>query len=66
MTTDSSRTFAAGFALLEAAMVEARVEHALSMARVAKLQAAAVLEQAGRMEEARAILADVRAEQEGA
>jgi hypothetical protein len=62
--TGSSATFAAGFALLEAAAVEARGEHQLSLARVAKLHAAAALEQASRYDEAKTIIDDVRAEQE--
>jgi len=63
---DSSATFRAALELYEAALVEARVERELSAARVAKLKAAAALEQAGRYDEAKAILEAVRAEQAAA
>ena len=49
--------------LAEAAAAQGRVERALSEARVAKLRAAAELERAGRLEEAEALIAEVRAEQ---
>jgi hypothetical protein len=62
--TDSAATFSAAFAMLDAAMLEARVERELSASRVAKLRAAAELERAGRIDEAAAIIAQVRAEQE--
>ena len=62
----SAATFRAGLELLEAAMLESRVEHLLSDARIAKLKAAAELERAGRPDEAAEILASVRAEQEAA
>lgn len=61
--TDSAATFRAALALFEAARSESRVELALSEARVAKLKAAAELERAGRLEEARVIVDEVRAEQ---
>lgn len=65
MTTppDSSATFRAALELFEAALLEARVERELAAARVAKLKAAAELERAGRVDEARAILDEVKAEQ---
>lgn len=62
----SSETFAAAVSLFEAAASEARVESALSESRVARLRAVAELERAGRDEEARVLLAEVRAEQEAA
>jgi hypothetical protein len=60
--TDSSATFRAALELFEAAMIEARVESSLAEARVAKLRAAAELERAGRMDEALALINEVRAE----
>jgi hypothetical protein len=62
--TGSAETFQAAAALFEAALVESKVERYLSEARVAKLKAAAALEQSGRHEEAAALIAAVRAEQE--
>ena len=62
----SAATFQAGLELLEAAMLEGRVERQLSEARVAKLKAAAELERAGRFDDARALIEAVRAEQEAA
>lgn len=56
--------FASAHAAAEAALAQARVEHAASLARVARLKHALALEQAGDREAAKAILADVRAEQE--
>lgn len=63
MPPDSSATFRAALELFEAALLEARVERTLAEARVAKLRAAAALERAGRMDEARMIIDEVRAEQ---
>lgn len=60
----AQQTYDAGMALLEAAAVERRVEANLSEARVAKLKAVAELERAGRMDDARKLLDEVRAEQE--
>lgn len=59
----SSETFAAAVSLFEAAAAESRVELAMSEARVAKLRASAELERAGRDDEAREILEEVRVEQ---
>jgi hypothetical protein len=60
----SSDTFNAAFAMLEQARKESAAEHAQSDVRVAKLKAVAALEQAGMAEEAAALLAEVKAEQE--
>jgi 2-oxo-4-hydroxy-4-carboxy--5-ureidoimidazoline (OHCU) decarboxylase len=60
---NSDATFQAALELMQAAMLEARVELALSEARVAKLKAVAELERAGRTDEARVILDEVRTEQ---
>lgn len=59
----SEATFAAALELFEAALLEARVERQLAEARVAKLKAAASLEQAGRYDEAKTIIDDVKREQ---
>lgn len=53
-----------GFAVLERARAESRVEHAASESRVARLKHAAELEGQGRMKEAEKIIAAVRREQE--
>lgn len=60
----SADTFAAAVSLFEAAAAEGRVELALSEARVAKLRAVAELERSGRDADAKALLVEVKAEQE--
>jgi hypothetical protein len=60
---DSAATFRAALELFEAAALEQRVERQLAESRVAKLKAAAELESAGRVDEAKTILNEVRAEQ---
>jgi hypothetical protein len=62
----SADLFAAGFAALEAARAESRVELLQSEARVARLRYVAELERLGRTEEAARELAAIRAEQEAA
>jgi hypothetical protein len=60
----ATNTFAAAISLFEAAQSESRVEQALSESRVARLRAAAELERAGKLDEARVLIEQVRAEQE--
>jgi hypothetical protein len=60
----ASDTFNAALALFEQAQKESAAEHAQSDVRVAKLKAVAALEQAGKIEEAERLLAEVKAEQE--
>jgi hypothetical protein len=57
-------TYAAALSLFESAAAESRVELALSESRVARLRAAAELERAGRVDEARELVDAVRAEQQ--
>jgi hypothetical protein len=60
---NSAATFRAALELFEAAALEQRVDRQLSEARLAKLKAACELERAGRYDEAKTIIAEVRAEQ---
>jgi multidrug efflux pump subunit AcrA (membrane-fusion protein) len=63
VSVDSSATFRTALELFEAALLEARVERQLAEARVAKFKAAAELERAGRHDEARTLIDEVRREQ---
>lgn len=62
----STALFGAAVDMFQAAAIESRVESLRSESRVARLKAVAELERAGRMEEARDLLDEVRKEQEEA
>ena len=62
----SKELFDAALGLFESAAAQGRAELAQSEVRVAKLKAADALFKAGRHDEAQALIAEVRAEQEGA